>query len=194
MEPRFPRYSHTSDLTTGTLLATLPGTWRSRISATTCWPGVSIVCLAETVKLKLQLLSQCGSTCHLSRQIRPRHTLACCGDLKQAANEHLGLNPPIQRLPPKAVRPGHPATPVIQEKFAARGELVTATTRKLGCDRSKTKQRRTTRRQTFSSTRRRSVYSPRAFALFFCGITSLCYWTQKTLLSSMCEVYNHTRR
>ena len=35
--------SHTSDLKIGTLVATLPGAWRYRVSAGTGWPGVSIL-------------------------------------------------------------------------------------------------------------------------------------------------------
>ena len=34
---------HTSDLTIGTPMATLPGTWRSRVSPETGWPGVCIL-------------------------------------------------------------------------------------------------------------------------------------------------------
>ena len=37
----FPGSSHTSDLKTGTSVATLPGAWRYRASAGTGWPGVS---------------------------------------------------------------------------------------------------------------------------------------------------------
>ena len=33
--------SHTGDLKIGTLVATLPGAWRYRVSAETGWPGVS---------------------------------------------------------------------------------------------------------------------------------------------------------
>ena len=35
--------SHTSDLNIGSSVATLPGTWRYRVSAGTEWPGVSIL-------------------------------------------------------------------------------------------------------------------------------------------------------
>ena len=35
--------SHTSDLKTGTPVATLPGTWHYKVSAGTGWPGVSIL-------------------------------------------------------------------------------------------------------------------------------------------------------
>ena len=34
---------HTSDLKMGATVATLPGTWRYRVSAWTGWPGVSIL-------------------------------------------------------------------------------------------------------------------------------------------------------
>ena len=43
--------SHTSDLKIGTPVATLPGTWRYRVSARTGWPGVSILWLGEMESL-----------------------------------------------------------------------------------------------------------------------------------------------
>ena len=39
----FSGSSHTSDLKTGTLVATLPGAWRYRVSSGTGRPGVSIL-------------------------------------------------------------------------------------------------------------------------------------------------------
>ena len=39
----FFRSRHTSDLKIGTLVATLQGAWRYRVSAGTGWPGVSIL-------------------------------------------------------------------------------------------------------------------------------------------------------
>ena len=39
----FSRSSHTSDLKTGTPVATLPGAWHCRVSAWTGWPGVSML-------------------------------------------------------------------------------------------------------------------------------------------------------
>ena len=54
----FPGSSHTSDSKIGTLVVTLPGAWRYRVSAGTGWPGVSILSLG---KFDLQLLSQCGA-------------------------------------------------------------------------------------------------------------------------------------
>ena len=41
--PDFSGSSHTSDVKIDTLVATLPGAWRYRISAGTGWPGVSIL-------------------------------------------------------------------------------------------------------------------------------------------------------
>ena len=35
--------SHTSDSKIGTPVVTLPDAWRYRVSAGTCWPGVSIL-------------------------------------------------------------------------------------------------------------------------------------------------------
>ena len=43
----FPGSSHTSDFKIGTPVATLPGAWRSRVSAGTGWPCVSILRLGE---------------------------------------------------------------------------------------------------------------------------------------------------
>ena len=39
----FSGSSHTSDLKIGTPVATLPGTWRYRVSVGTGWPGVNIL-------------------------------------------------------------------------------------------------------------------------------------------------------
>ena len=48
IEPCFPHWafslsSLTCDLRIATLVVALPGTWRYRISARTCWPGASIL-------------------------------------------------------------------------------------------------------------------------------------------------------
>ena len=43
--------SHTSDLNIGTPVATLPGTWRYRVSTETGQPGVSILWLGEVESL-----------------------------------------------------------------------------------------------------------------------------------------------
>ena len=47
----FSGSSHTSDLKTGTPVATLPGAWRYRVSTGTGWPGVSILWLGEVESL-----------------------------------------------------------------------------------------------------------------------------------------------
>ena len=39
----FSRSGHSCESKTGILTATLPGTWHCRVSARTCWPGVSIL-------------------------------------------------------------------------------------------------------------------------------------------------------
>ena len=39
----FSMSSHTNDLRTGAPVATLPGTWRYRVSTWTGWPGVTIL-------------------------------------------------------------------------------------------------------------------------------------------------------
>ena len=43
----FSRLSHTSDLKTGTPVATLSGAWHYRVRAGTGWPGVSVLWLGE---------------------------------------------------------------------------------------------------------------------------------------------------
>ena len=47
----FSGSSHTSDLKTGTQVATLPGTWCYRVSAGTGWPSVCILQLGEMERL-----------------------------------------------------------------------------------------------------------------------------------------------
>ena len=99
----FPGSSHTSDFKIGTPVATLPGAWRYRVSAGTGWPGVSILWLAETerwiCKFHLSVAARkivwagfatsisVWQRAKLSEQIRPRDTLACCWDVKQASKQ-----------------------------------------------------------------------------------------------------------
>ena len=47
LQADFSGSNHTSDLKTGTPVATLPGTWHYRVSAGTGRPSVSILWLAE---------------------------------------------------------------------------------------------------------------------------------------------------
>ena len=47
----FSGTSHTSDLKSGTPVATLPGAWRYRVSTGTGRPGVSILWLGEVERL-----------------------------------------------------------------------------------------------------------------------------------------------
>ena len=42
------RLCHSSDMSSGTLVATLPDAWRYRVTARTGWSGVSILRLSET--------------------------------------------------------------------------------------------------------------------------------------------------
>ena len=51
MRRDFSGSSHTSDLKIATPVATLPGAWRSRVSAGTGRPGVSILRLGEVESL-----------------------------------------------------------------------------------------------------------------------------------------------
>ena len=55
-DSRFPRWdftgsSRTSDLEIVAPVATLPGAWRSRVSAGTAWPGVGILRIGEVERL-----------------------------------------------------------------------------------------------------------------------------------------------
>ena len=81
----FSGSSHTNDLKIGTLVATLPGAWRSWVSAGTGWSGVIILWLGKIVS------SICNFSVwqhvNLSKQISPWDTLARCWDVKQAINK-----------------------------------------------------------------------------------------------------------
>ena len=83
----FSGSSHTSDSKIGTPVATLPGAWRYRVSAGTGRPGVSILWLGEVESLMCNF--SVWQHAHLSEQIRPWDTLACCWDVKQATNKQL---------------------------------------------------------------------------------------------------------
>ena len=85
----FPGSSHTSDLKIGTPAATLPGTWRYRVSTWTGRPGVSILWLGEVERLICNF--SVWQHIKLSEQIRPWDTLACCWDVKQPTNSLLHL-------------------------------------------------------------------------------------------------------
>ena len=66
--------SNTSDCNTGTLLATLPGTWCSPANTGAGWTSVSILLMGEIKKFGQQLLPQCGSTyIDLSRSVPEIH-------------------------------------------------------------------------------------------------------------------------
>ena len=73
--------SHTSDLKIGTPVPTLPGAWRYRVSPGTGWLGVSVLCW---VRYKVRSVTSVSvwQYVHLSEQIRPWETLACCWDVK----------------------------------------------------------------------------------------------------------------
>ena len=73
---------HTSDLTIGTSVATLPGAWHYRVSAGTGWLGVSILWLGEIASLIHNLyLSVAAHT--IVSQIPPWDTLSWCWYVKQ---------------------------------------------------------------------------------------------------------------
>ena len=81
----FSGSSHTSDLNIGTPVATLPGSWRYRVSAGTGRPGVSIL----WVRWKVWSAASVSVWQHikLSVQIHPWDTLACCWDIKQPTHK-----------------------------------------------------------------------------------------------------------
>ena len=76
----FSGSSLTSDFKIGTPVATLPGAWRYRVSATTGLP-VSVCC--DWVRWKVWPATFVSVWQHvkLSEQIRPWDTLACCWDV-----------------------------------------------------------------------------------------------------------------
>ena len=51
IKPHFLLLNHTIDLTVGTLVTTLPGTWHYKISAWIVWPSVSLLSLSVTASL-----------------------------------------------------------------------------------------------------------------------------------------------
>ena len=78
----FSRWSHTSDLKTGTPMATLASAWHSRVNAGTGWSSVSILWLNEVESLICNLYLSMAA-CKLSEQIHPWDRLACCWDVKR---------------------------------------------------------------------------------------------------------------
>ena len=82
----FSGSSHTSDIQIGTPVTTLPGSWRYRVSAGTGRTGVSILWLGE-MEVWSATSNSVWQHVKLSEQIRPRDTLACCWDVKQASNQ-----------------------------------------------------------------------------------------------------------
>ena len=66
----FSGSSHTSDLEIGTPVATLPGSWRYRVSAGTGQPGVSILSLGEMESLVCNFYLSVAAR-KLSERIRP---------------------------------------------------------------------------------------------------------------------------
>ena len=69
--------SHTSDLSCGSSVAALPGTWHYRISAGTGWPCVSILWLGEIESLICLSVAA--------------NTIVCCWDGKQPTNKQTNL-------------------------------------------------------------------------------------------------------
>ena len=77
--------SHTSDLKTGTPVATLPGTKRYRVSAGTGWPDVNKLCLGAIESLICNF--SVWQHVYLSEQIRHRDTLTCPENVKQPTDD-----------------------------------------------------------------------------------------------------------
>ena len=84
----FSGSSHTSDSKIGTPVATLPGTWRYRVSAGIGRPSVSILWLGE-VESSICNFYLSVAAHKLSEQIHPWDTLACCWDVKQSTNKQI---------------------------------------------------------------------------------------------------------
>ena len=81
----FSGSSHTGDLKVDTLIATLPGAWRNRVSAGTCQPGVSILWLGEIESLVCNFYLSMAA--REIEQIRSWDTLGCCWDIKQQTSK-----------------------------------------------------------------------------------------------------------
>ena len=74
IDPRFARSGHISGLQSGTVVASLPGVWRYRVSAGTGWSGVSI--LGEMASL---ICNFCLSGDDwLSRSVYDMHSACFC--------------------------------------------------------------------------------------------------------------------
>ena len=76
IEPHFLWSSHTSDLETGRLVATLPRVWCYRVSAGAGWPGVSILWLGELVHLICNSVAAC-TLVSLERECRSVYMCVC---------------------------------------------------------------------------------------------------------------------
>ena len=78
--------SYTSDLKTGTPVATLPGAWRCRISDGTGWPGVSILWLGEVESLICNFYLSVAARTIVWAELSLRYTSMLLG--RQANNKH----------------------------------------------------------------------------------------------------------
>ena len=65
-------------------MPTLPGAWSCRVSAGTCWSGVSILWLDEIGSLICNFYLSVAA-CKIEQNC-PWDTLACCWDIKQPTN------------------------------------------------------------------------------------------------------------
>ena len=83
----FSRLSHTSDVKIGISLATLLGAWHCRVSAGTCWLGVSILRLDEIEHLTCNF--SVVQHIQLSEQICPWDTVSCCWDVNYTLAQKL---------------------------------------------------------------------------------------------------------
>ena len=81
---RSTQLCHTSDLKIGTIGATMPGAWRSRISARNNWPDVSILRLGNTAGL---ICSFFLSVAALHRSTSEIQEHVECWDAKQPTNK-----------------------------------------------------------------------------------------------------------
>ena len=84
--------SHTSDLTIGTPVATLPGAWHYRVSTGAGRPGVSTLWLGEVERLICNFYLSVAARKIVWADPSLRYTIACCWDVKQPTNKQSWLH------------------------------------------------------------------------------------------------------
>ena len=87
--------SHTSDLEIGTPVATLPGTWRYRVSTCTDWPGVSLLWQDEVENLIYNFYLRVAACKLVWADPSPRYTSMMLG-LVQPTNNNNHVSVSVQ--------------------------------------------------------------------------------------------------